>query len=317
MKTKYIKGTLIICFTALLFFSSCLKDERYFNPAATQAYIAELPLSGLANFSADAVTAPGPLDTIAFVVNIASINPPTTATKVTVGVDNSLIAPYNTANPAIAYNTLPMGSYIFNDITVTIPAGSRQSGVLSVVIDKSKLDPAQSYMLPVKIKDAAGMTISGNYSTHYYHIIGNDFAGTYTYQYRRYQNGTGPGAGAIPSLGQGSTPDITNTAGSTTVLSPVSATEFKMVTNYNGQGVMYDVTFTRTVGASGVISYSNWNVTFSADDLAKWAASGITNMTPPKFTVPPPATNSDPKKFELNYVSGGASGRYIDDTYFK
>ncbi len=308
-KIHFLLAVLVISLT------SCLKDKPNTNFSGLTPII-ELPYSGKSYFSQDAITDAGPTITKQFVVNIASVNVPTTATSVTIGVDNSLIAPYNTANPAITYNPMPTGSYTFPDMVVNIPAGQRQA-TLTVTIDKSKLDPSQSYLLPITIKSAPGLTISGNFGVHYYHFIGNDFAGTYTYEYRRYQNGTGPGAGATPSLGEGSAPDITNPAGSTTIISPVTATEFQMVTNYNGQGVMYDVTFTRTVSSSGTVSYTNWSVSFPDAEIAKWAAAGITNKVLPKFTVPPPATSSDRKKFELNYVSGSTSGRYIDDTYFK
>jgi hypothetical protein len=315
MKTQYIKYTTALCLGAMLSFSSCLKDDsHYLDPAATQQYVAELTLSGLNpdNYSTDAVTDAGPTITRQMDINIASINAPTTATTVTVGVDNSIVATYDAANPAINYLVMPAGSYTFPDQTVTIPAGSRQATV-SVTFNKALLDPSQSYMLPIKIKSAS-VLISGNYSIHYLHFIGNDFAGAYTWDYRRWQNGVGPVPYVVPSQSPtGGSPDI-QTLNQAGTISPVSPTEFMMLTGYNSTGVLYDVTFTRTV-SGGVAQYSNWAVTFPQAQLDKWAAAGITNIVAPKFTIPPPSNATQPKIIEINYVSGGASGRYIDDTY--
>jgi hypothetical protein len=317
MKTKYIKGIIIGSFTAtMLLFSSCLKDSRFFDPESVTSNLAELPLSGLQFFPQDAITQAG-VDTITFAVGVTAANPPTTPTTVVIAVDNTLIASYNAANPSITYLPVPAASYKLPATSITIPAGVNFI-TTTVIVDRTALDPAGSYMLPIKIVSAGGLPISANYGIHYYHIIGNDFAGSYIWEYRRYQNGTGPGAGKIPSLGQGTPPDITNAAGSTTTLSPVSPTEFVMQTGYNGQGVQYDVTFTRTVSGS-TITYTNWKVTFPAAEIAKWTNAGIINVVPPSFTIPPPANNSSPKIFELNYISMGAaagsSPRYIDDTY--
>ncbi|MDB5133775.1 MAG: hypothetical protein JWP37_378 [Mucilaginibacter sp.] len=315
MKTKYIKGIMALSITALLF-SSCLKDPGHvFNPEITSPNVAQFFNAGLQNFSTDAITSS---DTTTFAVGVTLSTPPTTPTTVTLAVDNSLIATYNAANSGIVYLPIPAAAYKLAT-SVTIPAG-KNSVTTTVIIDRAQLDPAGSYMLPVKLVGASpSIPIAANLNTHYFHIIGNDFAGTYTYDFRRWQNGTGPGAGIIPSLSSAGAPvDITD-LGETVTIYPVSPVEFQMVTEYNGQGVNYDVTFTRTVNGS-TVTYTDWKVSFLPGDLAKWAAaaSPITNFVPPAFTIPPPATNSDPKKFELNFASGGsAPGRYIDDTYTK
>lgn len=303
---------MLLGLTAILGFSSCLKDSRYVDFAAVGTTV-EIPLSG--RTAVNALTEATDAITRQFAVNVASPKPLSTDLTITVGYDAAALAAYNTFQTAVTFEPFPPGSYVIDKPTVVVPAGTRTQ-VITVTFDRTKLDPSKSYLLPISILDAQGQTLNANYHTKYYSVIGNDFAGVYTYEYRRFQNGTGPGAGAIPSLGQGSAPDITNAAGSTTVLTPVTPTEFKMETGYNGQHVMYDVTFKRTVTGS-VITYTNWAVKFLPADLQKWTDAGISNMVPPKFTIPPPVNNSSPKIFELNYVSGGASGRYIDDTYKK
>jgi len=305
MKTKILNKipALAVLALSMLSFSSCLKDNTFIDLSGTPN-IVDMPQSGPAFFGQDAIVNAG-IDSLKFAVELSSPNTLSTPLSVTVGVDNSIIATYNAANPAINYVAFPANSYTFPDVTVTIPAGQRVV-YLTCVVNKAVLSPSLSYMLPMSIKSAPGATISGNFGVHYYHVIGNDFAGSYTWDYRRWQNGTGPGSTNIP-------PDITGLGQAGTIY-PISPTEIQMLTGYNGTGVNYDITFTRTPNGAST-TYTNWSVQFLAGDLAKWSAAGINNLVPPKFTVPPPATNASPKVFEMNYVSGGASGRYIDDTY--
>jgi hypothetical protein len=313
MKKTLIRNlSAMLGLTAVLGFSSCLKDKNFVDFAGVGTTI-EIPLSG--KTGVNALTEATAVVTRQFAVNIASPKPLSTDLTVTVGFDAAALTAYNASQNAVVFEALPADAFTIDKPTVVIPAGTRTQ-IVTVTIQKSKLDASKSYLLPISILDAQGQTINGNYHTKYYTAIGNDFAGVYFYAYRRFQNGTGPGAGFIPSRGEGSAPDITNAAGSETVIVPVSPTEFKMETGYNGQHVQYDVRFTRTVSGT-TVNYTNWNIRFLAEDLQKWTDAGIENKVAPTFTLPPPATNADPKFFELNYVSGGASGRYIDDTYTK
>ncbi len=303
MKTKYFKGITAISFVAVLFLSSCLKDKRYFDPESVTSNVAELPLSGLANFSKDAVTKAG-LDTITFAVGVTAATPPSTPTTITIGVDNSVITTYNAANPAIVYQPIPTASYKLPITSVTIPAG-QNSTLTTVIIDRTLLDPAVSYMLPVKVVNAGGITISANFGIHYYHIIGNDFAGTYNYDYTR-------------------TPASGNFVGHTAILSPVSPTQFETFSSYYTAKERYEVTFTRTV-VSGVPMYSNFNVIINADDVTNiFTAGGISITTPPKIIAP----GYDPTKsyiyadavklFDFQYqVLGGSGARTVEDRFYK
>jgi hypothetical protein len=299
MKTKYLKGITALGFAAALLFSSCLKDARQFQPESVQSNLAELPLSGLAHFNADAVTGSG-LDTVIFAVGVTAANPPTTSTSITLGVDNSLIDPYNTANPGLVYHPLPAGSYKLVATTVVVPAG-KNSTLTSIIIDKNQLDPSLSYMVPVKIVSASGLPISANFSVHYFHIIGNDFAGQYQWEYKRFNASDTLGTPLLDVFG-------------TTMISPVSPTEFTMETGYNGNHVRYDVTYVRNVSGS-TVTYSNWNVTFVPADVSGiWGPLGITVVVPPKFIVLDPVK----KTFRLNYTANnGTADRCIIDMYFK
>jgi hypothetical protein len=311
------KILLFISTIAAISLTSCLKDKPNtdFSSIGT---VLELPYAGLQYFGLDAVTDTHDTVVLKFGVNLASAKPLSTATNYTIAVDYALMTAYQATNSAVTYEQMPTGSYAISKTTGTIAAGKRLDSI-SVTVYRALLDPSKSYMLPIKLASTSNGILSGNFNAHYYHFIGNDFAGSYTWDYRRYQNGTGPGIGKIPSdpANAGSPPDITGLGQAGTII-PISPTEFQMQTGYNGQGVNYDVTFTRSVDpTTHIVSYTNWSVQFLAGDIAKWTAAGIANMVPPAFTVPPPATSNDPKFFELNYVSGGASPRYIDDTYHK
>jgi len=303
-----MKKLIIILGVLTVSLTSCLKDKPNVDFSNIGAF-AELPHSGTIYYSADAITDAGDTVTRDFVINITGQYAPSSNVTVNLAVDNSMISQFNSAD--LTYEaSMPATAFKLSATSVVIKAGTRQA-TITVTFYKNKLDPSKSYMLPVKIASASGVSLSSNFNAHFFHFIGNDFAGAYTWDYRRWQNGTGPGASNIP-------PDITGLGRAGTIL-PISPTEFEMETGYNSNGVKYDVTFTRTVVSTSplVINYTNWKVTFNAANLAIWAGAGITNMVPPKFTIPPPATNADSKKFELNHTSGGSFARYIDDTYTK
>ncbi|MBB3056706.1 DUF1735 domain-containing protein [Mucilaginibacter gotjawali] len=256
--------------------SSCLKDKPNTDFSGIGTVI-ELPWSGLQYFSRDAVTTAGDTVTMAFGINVASAKPLSTATNYTIAVDNSLLTAYNTANTAITYLEMPAGSYKITDLkgnaaklSGTIPAGGRLDSVL-VTVYKNQLDPSKSYMLPIKLVSASNGVVSGNFNAHYYHFIGNDFAGTYEHYYTRWE-----------------TPDSTTSPSSNRVdhgqviMSPVSPTELTVSTDYY-TGPRYDITFTKT-GSGPTATYSNWKVRFLPDDISSgpWATN-ITVVTSPMF----------------------------------
>jgi hypothetical protein len=303
-----MKKLIIILTVVTVSLSGCLKDKPNVDFSKIFPTI-NLPYSGQPYFGKDAVTDATDTITKSFTINLASDYPLTKDTKVTVGVDTSLIAPYNASNSAVVYNSMPAAAYVFPQATVTIKAGTRLA-TLNVTFIKHFLDPSKSYMLPIRVL-SADQAISANFSTHYYHIIGNDFAGTYTYEYTRYNNATGTPPFLLDNI-------------STGVLSPITPTEFQMTTGYNGQGVRYDVKFTRTVTGS-VVSYSNFVVTFvPADVTGIWAPAGISVTQAPVFFSPPfdpagPLTYAQAVQiFRFQYVAfNGVSSRYLIDYYHK
>jgi hypothetical protein len=264
MKTKYLKGITAMGFAAMmLLFSSCLKDDaRVFDPESVQSNVAELPLSGLNNFAKDAVLGTGNV-TLTFAVGVTAKNVPTSPTSIVIGVDNTLTTAYVAANPGVDYKPIPTTAYTLAATNITIPAG-KNSTTTTLIIDRTLLDPAVSYMIPVKIVSApAGVAISANYGVHYYHIIGNDFAGPFTHDFRR-----------TPAA------DFT---GRTHSFLPDSPTQFNVVGGYYTGDVRYVVNFTKTI-VSGVAMYSGFTIKIHPDDITNTLTpNGIAVTTPPSI----------------------------------
>jgi hypothetical protein len=306
MKKRLYLITAILASVTVLSLSSCLKDPRYLDFSKVGTLV-EFPLGGTQNFAADAITAAPGDDangsiTVQFAVNVASPTVPTTATTVTLAIDNSIITSYNALGGPVTYVPLPTSDFSFTTTTVNIPAGQR-SGIASVTFYKNLMDPTQSYMLPIKIvSTTGGYTISGNFNIHYFHFIGNAFAATdYVWDYYRYNSNTVlPTPSAGTSLGQQGT------------ISPVTPTEFTMLTGYNGSGVYYIVDFD-IAGTGPSTVYSNFTVSFDAATVAAgWTPAGITTVDGPNILIANPTT----KEFKMQYIDfNGTADRYIIDDY--
>ncbi|MDB4900800.1 MAG: hypothetical protein JWQ63_81 [Mucilaginibacter sp.] len=271
MKKKLYLIISILLSAAVLSLSSCLKNSNNYIDFSKAGTIVEFPKGGQAFFSADAVTDPGDTITKQFAVTVASNNAPTTATAITLAIDSSIVTSYDAANPAINYLTMPTGSFVFTTTSATIPAGQR-TAIFSVTFYKHLLDPSKSYMLPIKIASAGGLKISGNQNIHYYHFIGNDFAGNYEQFYTRWNNADTTTAPSTPRTDLGAV-----------IISPVSPSEFTVATGYYTTP-NYDVTFIKT-GSGASATYSNWAIKFLPADIAAgtlWATN-ITVVTSPMF----------------------------------
>jgi len=267
MKKRLYLITTILISATLLTLSSCLKDSRYVN-FNTGGVIVNFPLGGLNYFGQDAITETPDTDangTIVrqFSVDIAEINAPTSPTTVTLAIDNTIITSYNALGGAVTYLPMPSGSFVFNSpTTVTIPAG-QHSAIVSVTFYKNLLDPSKSYMLPIKIASASTGSISGNFGIHYYHFIGNDFAGGYEAFFDRW---------AVPDSTNAAAKDHNHVDDGGTTFYPSSPTEFTVTTGYYTQPP-YTVDFVKT-GSGASATYSNFTVDFTADVIANYFTPG-------------------------------------------
>ncbi|MGZ3763550.1 MAG: DUF1735 domain-containing protein [Mucilaginibacter sp.] len=307
MKKRLYLITTILLSAAVLSLSSCLKDSRFvdFSKVGT---IVEFPLGGTQNFAKDAITDAADTVTKQFAVNVASPTAPSTATKITLAVDNTIITSYNASQNVVNYLPFPTGSFSFTSTSITIPAGQRVA-IVSVTFYKNQLDPSKSYMLPIRIANAGGLNISGNMGIHYYHVIGNPFAGTYNWHFERRNNGTGAGAPA-----GGSFDDVVQ-------IGPVTPTQFEVTSGYYVATERYEVSYTQ-VDAN---DFKAFNVILNADDITNiFTANGITVVQQPvifdaTYNANTTYTFAQSLVFlHYQYIVQNSSGfRYLIDQYTK
>ncbi|CAN5367569.1 hypothetical protein BH09BAC6_BH09BAC6_03730 [soil metagenome] len=276
MKKRINLLSTILLSVTVLSLSSCLKDSRYVDFSKSAA-IVEFPLGGKSNYGPDAITQPNDTITKQIAVNVASTTPPTTATKVTLSVnDPAIINAYKAADPSVDYLPFPADAFALSATSITIPAGQRV-GIVTLTIYKNKLDPSLSYMLPVAITNAGGLTISGSKSVHYYHVIGNDFAGVYQHHFfDRW---------SIPDSTRADKHDNNHVDKGPITFFPVSPTEFTVTTFYY-TSPPYHVTFTKT-GIGAAKRYSNFQVSFTAADIDAYftqpSSGAVALADPPKI----------------------------------
>lgn len=226
---------LIIAGAFLISFNSCLKNslpnETDFSHLQDHVDIVK---GGLTNFTTVSIGFnSGDTTTVTLIINLASVNLPSSPVDVTIGVDAAQIATYNAAN-GTSYVPAPTDIYSIASTKLTIPAG-QQYAQTTVSFYKDSVDPAVSYMLPISITDASGKSLTGNLNTIYYHIIGNPLAGNYLQDFHRWNFNTTVTDTTGP-------PNSTNTNGVPVVISPQSATslllpEGYLAANFSGAGL--------------------------------------------------------------------------------
>ena len=288
IKSVVLAGLLLPMFLL----QSCLKDKNAltdFSEQSTQP-IVEIPEGGMGNFGADALNLTSDPDTVIFHVNLASTDFLNQDVKVTIGYDAAALASYN-ALGGLQYQKFPDSIYKLPTTQVTIKAGTRAVAI-PLIMYPSKIDPTQNYMLPISITDASGVSKSGNFGTIYFHLIGNPLAGTYNWDFTRYND---PQATQLSSL---------SFTGHTTTLAPVTPTQLEVASGYFIQP-RYEITFDNNAGV-----LSNFQVTFNADDLKVMSDNGVTVVSGPNIIIADPVN----KVFEFQYTT---TSRYIIDKYYK
>ena len=154
-------------------------------------------------------------------------------------------------------------------------------------------------MLPISITTApAGSTISTNYKTIYYHLIGNPIAGLYTWDFTRYdtQDGSGPTYWKF----------IYRTAGRT---GSVGRNYVSVASNYYIQP-HYELSFT---DSSGVLI--KFKVKFNQHRPGKHDMQAVlTVISGPNLMIADPVNGI----YEFQYaVLNGSAFRYVIDKYYK
>lgn len=301
-----MKKILILIFAIPVLFSSCLKDTTVNTdggfgsvPAMAEMVSYNTPGnygSGLEHFSADAVITAGQTSPIIIpiAVNIATA-PVSKDVKTTLAINDAARVSYNSTS-ALKFNALPDSCYSFSSKTGTIKAGYNLDTVYLTVYP-TKVDPSQNYMLAVSLTDASGYSISGNFSTAYFHMIGNPLAGNYTWNFTRWNNQTGSGSPAGGTF-----------SGASQTLLPVDPTTVSAYSGYYTQLVQYVLTFTNNGG-----TLSNFQLSLDpASVSSQLTANGITLTDGPYIDLADPVN----KHFIFHYVVfNGAAYRYCRDEY--
>ncbi|WDF77704.1 DUF1735 domain-containing protein [Mucilaginibacter sp. KACC 22773] len=307
-----MKKLIILLGVLTVSLTSCLKDKPNVDFSNLGTF-AEIVHAGKPYFGEAAITDPGTGADLTITrnlqINVTGQYAPTKDVAVTIAVDNSIIATYNASDNSNVYEAMPTGSYSISATTATIKAGTRLAN-FTVTFKKAMLDPAKSYMLPIVLKSATNASLSANYSIKYYHFIGNDFAGDYTWHFRRYNNygvGNPPPAGTAPS--GGSFDDVVT-------IYPVTGTHFQVTSGYYTAAVNYDVSYVKAGGL-----FSKFTIALNATDVARDYTPNNIIVTQAPVIVGYDDTKSYTfaealKLLHFQYaVTGSGNARWIEDTY--
>ncbi len=294
MKMKLNKWmSLLIAPLLLVNLNSCIKDKGFKTEtdfSSLQDHVT-LVQGGLTNFGANNIRFSSDTSSYTIQANLASVNLPKSPVTITIGVDDALLAAYNTAN-GTSFELLPSDAYTIGGTSLTIPAGQQYANT-SLQVYQSKIDPAKSYLLPISIKDAGGIALTSNLNTLYFNIIGNVIAGDYNWDFTRWNNPNQAGAPASSSF-----------TGDVATFIADNANQVEVTSGYYIQP-RYVISFTNTGGV-----LSNFKVKFNASDAAALVAGGVT------VTDGPNIIKADPVAGEYIFQYKTLS-RYIIDRYYK
>jgi Domain of unknown function (DUF1735) len=171
-----LKGLLLATGLAVLA-GSCVKTAPYYTNFSAISPIAELFTGGPTINLAYIATQPTPTD-YTIEVNLASPNPASKPIPVTLAIDT---AAFNEMNDSLGdiYTLIPASMYTVPNWTVTIATGQHLAS-LHIEVNSSMLNSSIMYILPLKIINASGITISGNFGDGFWQIIAaNPYVGLY------------------------------------------------------------------------------------------------------------------------------------------
>lgn len=284
----------MLLLATILLGSSCVKNRSGETDFSNLKPTVLIPEGGLATFSSEALVFPASdaSDTANFHVNYAAVNVAPNDETIGLAIDTAAIATYNASN-AIQYEALPDSLFSFTSTTVTVKKGDNYTGAIPFVVYPSKVDPTKNYMLPIRVSSVPpGSTISANYGTIYYHLIGNPIAGTYEEYWSRW-NAADSSSGAAGAL-------YYQTDVGAVTFAPNSPTEIAVVSQGTGETDIIDFT---SVG--GVLS--NFSVSIPP-------VTGITVGSPTLIRAD--AVNGVYEIY-FPYVNSAGASRVIVDKYVK
>ena len=308
---KYIKittqATLLFCL--IYCFSACVKSRYGGTDFSTLQPVVLIPEGGLSAFGSQALLFPGTdaVDTAYFHVNYAATGVAPEDETITLAIDPAALASYNGSNTA-QYTIFPDSIFSFTSTTVTVKKGNNYSDAIPLIVFPSKVDPSLNLMLPITIKVAPkGSTISSNFSTIYFHLIGNPLAGPYNVVGTRYSYpGTiawsGPPA-AIPA-GYSSTVNLDGVK----VAAPDNSVTVELpFANLGGNGAQYVYKVTALPDYSAID-----NVDYGFDAIYSNIVSYKVSYTPP---APGQKVSFHIMTHYNNALAGAGRDRIIDEFF--
>ena len=304
MKRNNINSILklgILSLTVAFVGSSCVKSVSGRTDFSNLAPTVLIPEGGMQNFGSNAILFPptDPVDTTFFHLNYAATNVAPQDEVITIGIDDQALADYNALGGA-QYEKFPDSIYSFTTTTVTVPKGANYSSLIPLVMFPDKINLLKNYMLPISITAApTGATISSNYKTIYFHLIGNPIAGLYNWDFSRWN--TQDGSGSLSGF---------SFFGQSTVIAPVDGTTAETPSGYFTQP-RYEITFTNTGGV-----LSNFKVSFNSADLDYMSANGVELSAGPNIITADPVNGIYEFQW-VAYVPGGPAYRYLIDKIYK
>lgn len=155
-KNKYL-GLLLLAGIAFTL-PSCLKNNQYYTDFSKGAPAVELPLAAVhanapISVSFDVSSTPA---TYYAVVNVASVDKPSSPVTATLALDEAYLNSYNAAQTAadpdnyVPFELMPDSTYSIASFDATIPAGQREDS-LPIQIFTNKMAPGHNYVLPLTI----------------------------------------------------------------------------------------------------------------------------------------------------------------------
>lgn len=287
-----MKKISIITILSGLLLTGCLKDDPnvdFSHPSTVVQFIN----AGLGYFSSDALLFKSDTLTVPITVNLASVNPLNKDITVSISVDDAAFNTYN-GTSTTKYVKMADSSYSLPKKTVTIPAGKRID-TLYISFYKHTFDPSKSYLLPISITDASGITIASNFQTHYFHVIGNPIAGTYEQYWSRWN--------AADSLGGAASPNLVayKEDEGTVTFSPIDPTSIEVTSLVTG-----DV---------DSLYFTNNNGVFSDFGVKVLPISGVTSNTSGVLEAADPATGY--YRISFGYVNASGASRVVVNEYIK
>lgn len=283
MKKNLNKYFRLMLIGGLIFsMQSCLKNNKFYTDFSKGKPAVELPLAASkANkpiaVSFDVSNTPSQYYAV---VNVASVNKPTTTVTATLGIDQAYLDQYNDDN-STTFELMPDSAYQIATWDATIQPGHREDSI-PIMIFTNKIAPGHNYILPLTIVSSSIEISSWN---HLMLNIGakNKFDGKYTVD--------------------GTFVDLT---------APAFSGDYPKTVSLVTQGLSTDAYFDGDLGGFGYVFYTgtgysyfgNWAPVFTFD------ADGNVTAVSNYFTDPAPRMRNS----QLDTDTPGAINKYDIDS---